>query len=211
MNEALPQIARAAIAGLGAIPIFATIFCLFSCVIVQLPAHVLDRWEGRLFGWSTILCGCLTFLLWRLTPLSTMVSNGYGWVAIAAAWLGLMCLIALASLAYESSSTASSSPPKAESLPTAKYLTWPLPAAAFSALASGLGAYAGGGSTPRGIAMALMLNPFLWISIYCCYKVGQLRCPHCRRGRPSRKYRNAAVGSPIPCEKCENWFIKPAA
>jgi hypothetical protein len=211
MNEALPHIARAAIAGLGVIPIFATIFCLLFCVIAQLPAHVLNRWEGRLVGWSTILCGCLTFLLWRLTPLSALVRDGYGWVAYTAALIGLMGLLQLTILANGSSSTVSSSPPNAESLPAAKYLTWPLPAAAFSVLASGLGAYAGGGGTPRGIAMALMLNPFLWISIYCCYKVGQLRCPHCHRGRPSRKYRNASVGSPIPCEKCENWFIKPAA
>lgn len=104
----------------------------------------------------------------------------------------------------------SQSPPRDNDLPVSSYLSWPLPLAVALILASLLGAYSGSGGTPRGFVIALLLNPILWVAGWALWKIGQLRCPHCRRGIGSSEVRNAAVGSPICCARCGNWSVKPA-
>jgi hypothetical protein len=214
MDEILLLAFRAFLAGVAASLIYCVIFfVLFQIVEVTAARRKLVYTDWFFWGsfWVSIP---FTFFVWRLTPLATFVQEpGLVWLAWLGAAGGLSLIFWNIARVHRptTKSAANGGSPAKDSLPSAKYLAWPIPLVLIGSIASVIGAYAGGGGSPRGVGVALAVNPLLWVAIYAVFKVGKLQCPHCRRGRPSLKHRNAAAGTPIHCDKCGNWFAKPSA
>ncbi len=102
-------------------------------------------------------------------------------------------------------------PPDGVNPPLATYPKWPAPTAAVCLLLGLAGSVAGSGGTAAGFGLALALNPVLWLSAYALFKVGKLRCPHCRATPVTVNARYAAVGTLLQCRTCKNWCAKPPA
>jgi hypothetical protein len=201
--------------GAFAAAVFSLIFgVLWGVAFVVLGAvGLLSGWKSEKAVGSLALCSGIVSVvggLWLCGPLIEAATA----TPVRASGLFLAALAPAALNALASSLPAAAPPSKlpsrANDLPVSSYLSWPLPVAVALVLASLLGAYSGSGGTPRGFLIALLLNPILWGAGWALWKIGQLRCPHCRRGIGSTEVRNAAVGSPVCCGKCGNWSTKPA-
>jgi hypothetical protein len=99
---------------------------------------------------------------------------------------------------------------KADGQPSGSYLQWPTVAFWGLVILGLIGASAGSGGSPEGFIAALVLNPILWAAIYVFWKIGNIRCPHCRKSFPIGDAAKYPVGSAITCRNCGNDFAKPA-
>lgn len=211
MNADLYRIIGLVLFGLCTLlPIFwVTVVALFY-LTSSLAPQAFARWESNLVLLISLASCLITFAAYRFFFSAIALEPLLGWIPLVAALVGLYASYFFI-VGCLSPPPPLPEPPVNASLPSAKYLAWPLPAAVTCVAGGVLGAAVGGGGTRQGFIVALAFNPFLWVAVYCLFKVGQLRCPHCRRARSVRASRNAAVGSPLFCTKCQNWFSKPAA
>lgn len=216
MGEALwpyvLEFVRGAVGALG---------CALIGILITLAAYsaiktiaLLEGWKGadtEVWLWiasvSVSVIGSLWLFGWLYDELFSNPVRACGFLLASFSPFGLGIL----SNALAEAPQPSESPPHNAELPIASYLSWPVPTMVTLCAATLLGAYSGSGGTPGGFIVAFLLNPLLWAAGWAYWKSGQLRCPHCRRGIRSREIRNAAVGKPIYCSKCNNWSAKPAA
>jgi hypothetical protein len=99
---------------------------------------------------------------------------------------------------------------KANGCPVGTYTQWPMVAFWVLLILGVIGAFAGSGGSPAGFLVALILNPILWVAIVVFRKIGNIRCPHCRKNFRLGYAAKHPVGSAITCRSCGNDFAKPA-